>query len=304
MNKYFAIVLLAALAGCKNEGNIPIIAGTPAEKEIVINTSADYERFSGDWYYENPQNGKIESTFALHLQTGNTAIKGYYCAVAQYGNKIDCANDMPADNISGNIKKDTAFVSFTGIYSSKATGKAKLYFENGSLVWQLVQVKGEVYVPEKVLLTMDKPAQTTQLTTNGLPLSGQDIKTLNFREISEDIIELNTYYCGMKPKFYELPMVDKYQVKIISNECGDFPFYALVTTLKGRLTDKRVIYMEDWTNPENEAEKSSVDFTISKDYIITITEKQLVNGKSNEKSRAFSINKESGKIAPVAIRLR
>lgn len=112
--------------------------------------------FSGIWNYEynSEENELLNKTFELNLVQNKDIIKGQYCAVAKGGRKIDC-NDNKVFNISGKIKDNIAYIDFTGFYDIKSKGKAKLYFDNGNLVWEILNVKGEVYAPKKAVLKND-----------------------------------------------------------------------------------------------------------------------------------------------------
>lgn len=113
--------------------------------------------FNGKWTYEfnSTENELLNKIFELNLVQNKNIIKGQYCAVAKGGRKIDCS-DKKINNISGVIKDNIVFVDFTGFYDTKSKGKAKLYFDDDkNLVWEILEVKGEVYAPKKVVLKGD-----------------------------------------------------------------------------------------------------------------------------------------------------
>jgi hypothetical protein len=122
----------------------------------IVKTNNKYSEkanFSGKWSYEfnSNENELLNRTFELYLVQKNNIIKGQYCAVARGGGKIDC-NDKKTNNISGTVKDGVAYVEFTGFYDSKARGKAKLYLDSKNLVWEILEVKGEIYAPKKAVL--------------------------------------------------------------------------------------------------------------------------------------------------------
>jgi hypothetical protein len=129
--------------GTKNVNDTVKINIKPTEKA----------NFTGKWNYEfsSNENELLNRTFELNLVQKNNIIKGQYCAVARGGGKIDC-NDKEINNILGTVKDGIAYLEFTGFYDSKARGKAKLYLDNKNLVWEILEVKGEIYAPKKAVL--------------------------------------------------------------------------------------------------------------------------------------------------------
>ncbi|WP_395076121.1 hypothetical protein [Flavobacterium sp.] len=127
-----------------------------------ISENINTQNFSGTWNYEfnSDENELLNKTFELNLVQNKDIIKGQYCAVAKGGRKIDC-NDNKAFNITGKIKDQIAYVDFIGFYDPKSNGKAKLYLDNGNLVWEILSVKGEVYAPKKVILKNDSKAKNS-----------------------------------------------------------------------------------------------------------------------------------------------
>jgi hypothetical protein len=119
-------------------------------KTVKINNS---ENFTGKWNYEfnSDENELLNKTFELNLIQNKDVLRGQYCAIAKGGRKIDC-NDSKVFNILGKIKDNIAYVDFTGFYDNKARGKAKIYFDNDNLIWEIQSVNGEIYAPKKVVL--------------------------------------------------------------------------------------------------------------------------------------------------------
>lgn len=113
--------------------------------------------FSGTWNYEfnSDENDLLNRTFELKLINQKDIIKGQYCAVAKGGRKIDC-NDKQIFNISGVLINEIAYVDFTGFFDKKAKGKAKIYFEGENLVWEIINVEGEIAAPKKAILKKSK----------------------------------------------------------------------------------------------------------------------------------------------------
>ena len=109
--------------------------------------------FNGTWNYEfnSEENELLNKTFELKLIAEKDIIKGQYCAVAKNGRKIDC-NDKISYNITGKIKDDIAYVDFKGFLDTKASGKAKIYFDGQNIIWEIISIKGEVFAPKKATL--------------------------------------------------------------------------------------------------------------------------------------------------------
>lgn len=121
-----------------------------------INNSTN-NNFNGTWNYEfnSDENELLNRTFELKLSSKKDIIYGQYCAVAKGGRKIDC-NDKQIYNISGIIKNDIAYVDFTGFLDKKAKGKAKIYFDGESLIWEIITVDGEIAAPKKAMMKNSK----------------------------------------------------------------------------------------------------------------------------------------------------
>ncbi|WP_309609201.1 hypothetical protein [Flavobacterium sp.] len=154
---FLTIAFLYLFSLCNNTDN-----KIQKSQDTSFTKNIEKVNFSGTWNYEfnSDENELLNKTFELNLVQNNDIIKGQYCAVAKGGRKIDC-NDNKSFNITGKIKDKIAYVDFTGFYDPKSKGKAKLYFDNGNLVWEILSVKGEVYAPKKVILKNDSKAKNS-----------------------------------------------------------------------------------------------------------------------------------------------
>lgn len=123
------------------------------------------KKFSGSWSYKHfsENNPLFNTVFTLHLKQNENNLVGCYCAVARNGKRIDCSNDESIKNIRGKIRNDTAYVHFTGFYDRDATGKAKLYFKDGQLIWKIYESSGEIYAPSKAKLNELHPKSDDDL---------------------------------------------------------------------------------------------------------------------------------------------
>ncbi len=156
MYRTFNLLITLIIFTCNNfkSTNNERIITTSINTKISNFTSKD---FTGTWNYEfnSAENDLLNRTFELKLINQKENIKGQYCAVAKGGRKIDC-NDKEIYNISGILKNDVAYVDFTGFFDKKAKGKAKIYFEGESIVWEIISVEGEIAAPKKALLKKSK----------------------------------------------------------------------------------------------------------------------------------------------------
>lgn len=111
--------------------------------------------FVGKWSYSTD-----DETLTLELDsTNNNEVIGKYCNIANHGDRIDCSpND--GKNVSGVLKNDTLYLTFTGFYDESAHGEAKLYKESDScVVWALGKNEGTFYLPDEVKLERNRPRQ-------------------------------------------------------------------------------------------------------------------------------------------------
>lgn len=297
MKNYLLILIL--LSACK-PGSQKAGSGQDSSKQRKERAEVPLMLWhSGNWTYEKKLKDVLVSTFKLHLVVRGNQLTGNFCSIAPSGKRIDCTEDSLTNNVSGTITNNVASVTLTGNYDTKASAQAKLYLTGRNLNWELSSLKGDMFLPERAVLTPELNTKETKDAMNKLPISGSDLAKLPFKEVREQIIGLDDFYCGMYPKAYECPMVGKYQVKIMSNECGDFPFYSLVTTFRGRFVDKKMIFMKQWINGENENEKSTTDFKITNDYKINVSEQRTLNGSISNDVSVYSIDESSGLIKKV-----
>jgi hypothetical protein len=107
--------------------------------------------FAGNWCWQaapstaRSANGPPEASFSLSLKVSGNAIAGSHCAVAQWGNRIDCAEGDEV-TISGAYSVDSVEVTYTSAYSGQK-GKAKLVPSGNGLIWQ-PQREAAGYLPD------------------------------------------------------------------------------------------------------------------------------------------------------------
>ena len=156
MNKIFNLLITVVLFSGNYPKNYRVNINIV---DLVIPKTANFinKNFTGTWNYEfnSDENDLLNRTFELKLINQKNIIKGQYCAIAKGGRKIDC-NDKQIYNITGIIKDDIAYVDFTGFFDKKAKGKARIYFEGESLIWEIISVDGEIAAPKKATLKNSK----------------------------------------------------------------------------------------------------------------------------------------------------
>jgi len=114
----------------------------------LYSCNSDTTTFLGDWICEK-NNEKM--SFSINIQEQQENYVGTYCAIAEYGNRIDCSTDK---QVSFQLKKSilTQEVEFYSYYSG-THGKVKIQLKNNKLYWIVIkQPDGEFYVPNKAVL--------------------------------------------------------------------------------------------------------------------------------------------------------
>ncbi|QXE07346.1 hypothetical protein BJG93_36390 (plasmid) [Paraburkholderia sprentiae WSM5005] len=115
---------------------------------------------SGSWTATENPFGKAEpmSVFDLKLHIIAGVVRGQYCYVTQYGNKIDC-DPSDNENISGFISGSKARVTFFSFFGG-TNGVAEITMAGGRLTWRVVKSPdGEFYGPLRATLSRSSPAK-------------------------------------------------------------------------------------------------------------------------------------------------
>ena len=107
--------------------------------------------FSGKW--NSSQQGIDGYSFTLQLSQKNKTVTGGFCSVMRNGGKIDCGDGSDSfKNIHGEIRKKKLFVHFTDYYDPESDGTAVITKRGALLYWQIINIKGDVYVPNHAVL--------------------------------------------------------------------------------------------------------------------------------------------------------
>ena len=298
MKKAISILLFALFIffSCKQTEN--------KEKIIIENrTSINQDNqnsindFLGDWEMESKS--KInDDTFSINIiKSTDGKLKGYYCAVARNGNKIDCTPDKEV-NIT-EIKKESNhyLVSFKSFFGA-TNGEAKIILSNGRLHWQVTKKPiGEFYCPLDAYLTKKNISHSINSKSVGktIDLSDKNYKGKDITmQLYKDIIE--EYGCGDNSVTgKDLGEFNVYEVFIVENNCGDFPFKNIISIKDGKIIDKLLIGSSSFDIEKSETEniKDQTDYTFN---IINFTDIQVkeihtVNNKIEyTKTSSYSLN--------------
>lgn len=96
----------------------------------------------------------------------------------------------------------------------------------------------------------------------------------------ENISGIQKFLCNEDLlRYISLPKYREVNLILVPMDCGDFNYrYFLLTIHNNKVTDS--IYVEgEWYEPEDESYREITNFTISKQYIITVKTKSLENEK-------------------------
>ncbi len=111
-----------------------------------------------------------------------------------------------------------------------------------------------------------------------------DIKSVKYSNLNCNISGLDDFLCGKKNiRYISLPNFSNVNVILVPMDCGDFKYrFFLLTIFKSKIVSKQYVEGE-WFEPEDDSYKENTSFSITKDYIISITTNAIENGKSTLK---------------------
>lgn len=112
--------------------------------------------YGGKWYWKSAD-GK--NTFFVSLKTVKDSVYGYYCAVYDRGNRIDCGSDETDINLKGTINDSDmslVFASFFGAENGRVM--ITLNMMDTTLIWRIKVYPsgGNCFAPENAVLTKKK----------------------------------------------------------------------------------------------------------------------------------------------------
>lgn len=271
------------------------------EKISINNASSIIEKinlsdFVGEWEMEsNSKNGS--DTFSINFSKSSKGIlEGYYCAVARNGGKIDCTTDKEI-NITEVKKEDEGYlVSFKSFFGAK-DGVAKISIKNDKVFWQVIKKPiGEFYCPLEAYLTKKNPAAiSTNNSDNTLNINSENYKGGDITmQLYKNIID--EYGCGENSVIGKsLGKYKNYEIFIVENDCGDFPFKDLISVDNGKIVDKLTIESSsfDIEKSENQNQQDQTDDTYELKSFSNIQIKEIhsVNNKiESNKTNKYLLN--------------
>ena len=108
-----------------------------------------------------------------------------------------------------------------------------------------------------------------------------DIKKVKYETCDCTIEGIDELLCDSPNlRYISLPNFENRKVILVPMDCGDFNYrFYLATIFENKLLAK--LYVEgEWYEPGDDAYKELTNFSIDKNYNITVTKKSLENGKN------------------------
>lgn len=289
------LILFVFLLSCKeNKIDAKNVEVNSVSKGTIINKQ-EPKNISGTWIYEKKSDSKIpEEMFTLKIiQTGDK-IKAEYCAISNSGGKIDCDNDENF-NVNGVIKNGKIFgefYSFFGVTNDKGEFKIIINDDN-TLEWSIIKApKGEYYAPNNAILSRKSSLDniSEKININSKNYKGSDITMQLYKEIIEN------YGCGENSVNGKiLGKQNNFELFIIENDCGDFPFKDLLSVKYGKIIDKLNIESSSFdiekSERDNIQDKTEITFNINNTTNINILSIHSINDKIlNKTSTSYELN--------------
>lgn len=286
------IILFVFLFSCKKNDTKQINNNeTVIDKSISqIRDSAIASNISGEWQsVKKSSKSKVpEEMFTLNIVQNGNDIKAQYCAIANSGGKIDCENEEEF-NIKGILKDRKIVAEFYSFFSSSHDkGKVEIIINDNALQWKIIQApKGEYYAPDNATLTK-KNVVSDKGNVQQTNIKSSDFKNIDItKETSSEIIE--TYGCGdLSVSGMALGEEKGYNVFIVEDQCGDFPFKDLVSEKNGKIIDKLLIESSAFDveifEANNLKDKVDISFNIKDLQNIEITNIHSINDKQKTKN--------------------
>lgn len=119
-----------------------------------------------------------------------------------------------------------------------------------------------------------------------LPISSSTLLSQKASILNKTLF--NDYSCGDGPTGFYLGKKDNYDIYIVSNDCGDFPFKDLITVKSNAIISKINIEDDSWDIEKEEKKKirdeNVTSFSIDKDFKISIQTINRINNKEKKKN--------------------
>lgn len=118
-------------------------------RKAEAKSTGSAENIDGEWEYTGNSN---TYTFSVKIEERGTEIRGWICALADSGKRIDCMLEKDGTSFTGTWDGNTGYLNVISAFSGH-TGKATLTLSQGLLQWQLTQdPEGEDYLLTQGLL--------------------------------------------------------------------------------------------------------------------------------------------------------
>lgn len=153
--------------------------------------------------------------------------------------------------------------------------------------YMIFQYEGCVYCFKNVKVKAEK----NTVNKINLPIASNTILNLKSSELNKVLFK--DYSCGDNPKGFYLGKKDNYDIYIVSNDCGDFPYKDLISVQSNAIISKLNIEDDSWDIEKEENKKirdeNITSFSIDKDFKITIQTLNKINNKEKNKNISYFI---------------
>lgn len=200
--KYTLLLVVFTFIGCKNN-SVSKTDNADVDNTVSISEKKQIQDILGKWHWQSVDKSQ-EFTLKIKSIVEDT-IYAQYCAVSDYGNKLDCDFDDKS-NIKGRLLKNKATLQFYSFFSSiNDKGKAEITIIDGNTIeWKILSPpNGEYHCPMKCILKKEK------ITSNNfseflekLPILNLPIKLNALNEINN--IEDTFFYFEKDNDYFEL----------------------------------------------------------------------------------------------------
>ncbi len=294
MNKIILMFIIFSFFSCKQKENTAVQNQSNNNYKTIGSEEINIDDFIGDW--EMVSTMPNDGTFMLHLsKNSEDKLLGFYCAVAKNGNKIDCSTDNENNIKTIKIENDGILLQFESFFGAK-NGEAKISLSNKKLHWIILKRPiGEFYCPEDVYLVqkavkLNQFNKSEKININSKNYKGSDITMQLYKEIIEN------YGCGENSVNGKiLGKQNNFELFIIENDCGDFPFKDLLSVKDGKIIDKLNIESSSFdiekSERDNIQDKTEITFNINNTTNINILSIHSINDKIlNKTSTSYELN--------------
>lgn len=287
MKKKFLLIIFftITLFSCKQNKENSDYPPTSKKSEIIASDTNSINELLGDWESEENSNSQTFSITIFKNKKGE--LEGQYCAVARNGNKIDCSPERES-NIKFLRKEKKYFIfSLYSFFGAKG-GEVKLEVNGNKMTWEVLKKpEGEFYCPLKSSLIksiFEEKSDYKEVKINSENYKHQDITMHLYKNIIDNYGCGENIVYGMKLKDYK-----NYEVFIVENNCGDFPFKDLISVQDGKIVDKLPI-SEDYFDEQNNSKEVEIQKTFNIDNYSNIKVLQTSDGHTSQETFSLDLD--------------